>query len=73
MVSDDRSLFAPSRKLSSHSNMVFFFPQREMVESGTCSVTQGSGTAGNVSVPDSAVSRWGCQWREPSGCGAEPP
>ena len=72
MVSQNRSLFAPPRKLSNHSNMVFFFPQ-EMVESGACGVTQESGTAGNVSIPDSAVSGWGCPGRAPSGRGAEPP
>ena len=53
--------------------MVFFFPQREMVESGACGVTQGSGTAGNVNVSDSAVSRRGYPGHEPSGRGAEPP
>jgi hypothetical protein len=73
MVSQDRSLFAPSRKLSSHSNMIFFFPQREMVESGACGVTQGFGTSGNVSVSDSALYGWGCPGHEPSGRGAEPP
>lgn len=73
MVSQNRSLFAPSRKLSSHSNMVFFSPQREMVENGACGVTQESGTAGNVSILDSAVSGWGCPGCEPSGRGAEPP
>ena len=73
MVSHDRSLFAPSRKFSNHSNMVFFFPQREMVESGARGVTQGSGTAGNVSVSDSAVNGRGYPGHEPSGRRAEPP
>ena len=64
MVSHNRSLFAPPRKLSNHSNMVFFFPQ-EMVESGACGVTQESGTAGNVSIPDSAVSGGAAQGVRP--------
>ena len=53
--------------------MVLFFPQREMVEGGACGVTQGSGTAENVSILGSAVSGWGCPRHEPSGRGAEPP
>ena len=44
--------------------MVFFFPQ-EMVESGACGVTQESGTAGNVSIPDSAVSGGAAQGVRP--------
>lgn len=37
MVSHDSNMFAPSRKLSNHSNMLFLFsPQREMVQSGAC-------------------------------------
>lgn len=50
-----------------------FLLSPEMVENGACGMTQESGTAGNVSILDSAVSGWGCPGCEPSGRGAEPP